>query len=77
MTSKLKTKPEALVPSLADQLRAAQAAAEELIESEAQRIKSTVDAAGLPINWIRANLRARMGGSCNCACALRLLETKK
>jgi hypothetical protein len=61
-------------PALEEQLRAAQAAASEVIEAEAQKIKSSPDGAPLPIDWIRANIRATTrGGRCNCATALAIL----
>jgi hypothetical protein len=64
--------------SLADQIRAAQQAAEELIEREAQKIKASRDGARLPIDWIRLDIRTRMkGGQCHCRCALNLLERDK
>jgi hypothetical protein len=48
-----------------------------VIEAEVRRIKATPDASGLPIDWIRMNLRARMGGDCNCRVVLKLDEKKK
>jgi hypothetical protein len=76
---KLKTKQQPEVSagaSLAERIRSILAEAEAVIEAEAQRIKATVDAQGLPIDWIRQNLRARTGGSCNCRCVLKLDEKK-
>jgi hypothetical protein len=65
-------KPEA---SLADRIREIISEAEAAIESEVLRIKAT-DGQSLPIDWLRADLRTRTGGNCDCRCALKLLEGK-
>jgi hypothetical protein len=65
-------------PSLADQLRAAQAAAEEFIQKEVQRIKNSPEGETLPIAWLAANIRATTrANECHCKCALALLEKEK
>jgi hypothetical protein len=64
--------------SLAAQIRAAQNRAAQVIESEAQRIKKSPEGELLPIDWIRLNIRAiARAGSCDCKCALSLLEDQK
>jgi hypothetical protein len=76
---KLKAKQPQSAPdkgrSLADQLRAAQAAAEEFIQKEVQRIKDSPEGASLPIAWLASNIRATTrAGGCHCKCALALLD---
>jgi hypothetical protein len=66
-------KPEA---SLADRIREIRAESEAIIEAEVQRLRAT-DAQGLPENWVRADLRLKTGGGCDCRCALKLLEPKQ
>ena len=62
--------------SLADQIRAAQQAAEELIAAKVQELK--VAHPTLPVGWLEMDLRHRMkGGACDCKCALALLEKEK
>jgi hypothetical protein len=62
-------------PSLAAQIRAAQARAAQVVEAEAQRIKNSEEGRILSIDWIRMNVRAlARAGSCDCKCALSLLE---
>ena len=63
--------------SLAERLEQARAEAEEFIEQKVRELKVTPDAASLPIDWLRQDLRKRHGGSCNCKCALSLLEDEK
>ena len=65
---------EASLAALADRIRAARAEAEAFIESKVNELKASPDAASLPIDWLRANLRALNGGSCNCRVALKLME---
>jgi hypothetical protein len=61
-------------PSLADQIRAAQAAAEEFIESKVQEIKNSPDGQSLPISWLRQNIFAvHKARGCSCRCALSLM----
>ena len=70
---KLKAKQEAPAkgPSLAEQLRAAQAAAEAYIEEIAQKEKAMSPLQ--PLDWHRLNLRLMYGRDA-CGCALKLLE---
>ena len=74
---KFKTKPapvEAPEVLLAAQIRAAQAAAAEVVEAHAQAIKSSPEGASLPIDWLRMNIRATtFAGACDCKVALALL----
>jgi hypothetical protein len=61
-------------PSPAQQIKAARAVAEKIIESRAQEVKAS-DGAPLPIEWIRQNVRAMAkAGGCSCKCALAILE---
>jgi len=61
--------------SLADQIRSAQARAAQVVEQEAQRIKASEEGRLIPIDFIRMNIRAlARAGSCDCKCALSLLE---
>jgi hypothetical protein len=66
---------EAPAPSLAERISQIRAEAAAVVEAEVARLKATPDACSLPIDWLRADLRARTG-SCSCACALALLEPK-
>ena len=81
LLKKSQPKPEVLDKpgtSLADQLRAAQAAAEEFIQKEVQRIKDSPEGATLPIAWLASNIRATTrAGGCHCKCALALLDREK
>ena len=62
-------------PSLADQLRAAQQAAEDFIQNKVQELK--VAHPKLPIGWLEMDLRTRMrGGQCHCECVLNILGEK-
>jgi hypothetical protein len=64
--------------SLEERIRSTMEEAGAVIEAEAQGRKASPDAAMLPIDWLRMNTRAPSGGgSCNCKCALKLLEKKK
>jgi hypothetical protein len=67
---------EAPTPSLAERIRAIRDECEKIIEAEVQRVKAT-DGQGLPIDWLRQDLRARTGGHCDCRCALKLMEPKQ
>ena len=68
--AKAQPAPEPL--SLADQIRAAQQAAEDFIQSKVRELK--VAHPKLPIGWLEMDLRHRMkGGSCNCKCVLNIL----
>lgn len=64
--------------SLADQIRAAQAAAAEFVERKVQEIKDSPEGESLPIEWLRQNLRATTrAGGCSCKAALVLLDREK
>jgi hypothetical protein len=74
---KAKSQPQAapvVGPSLAEQLRAAQAAAEEYIESVAQKEKAASPLQ--PLEWHRLDIRLRFGRSA-VDCALKLLEVEE
>jgi hypothetical protein len=61
--------------SLADQIRAAQAAAAEFVESKVQEIKDSPEGELLPIDWLRMNIRATTrAGGCACKAALSLIN---
>jgi hypothetical protein len=80
MKFKIKSAPKQEVPatvraSLADQIREAQKAAAQVVEAQAQKIKASEEGRQLPLDWIRMNIRAlARAGSCDCKCALSLLE---
>jgi hypothetical protein len=74
---KAKSQPQAAPqpgPSLADQLRAAQAAAEEYIEKVVQGLKR--EHTLLSVEWIAQDLRLKYGRNA-VACALALLELEE
>jgi hypothetical protein len=81
--ARFKTQPkpqEAAVvrPSLAEQIRAAQAAATEFVERKVQEIKDSPEGELLPIEWLRLNIRATTrANGCACKAALALLDEKK
>jgi hypothetical protein len=68
--------PEKSGSDLAERIKQIRAEAEAIIEAEVQRVKAG-EAQGLPIDWLRQDLRARTGGGCDCRCALALLEPKQ
>lgn len=75
MKVKTKPQPEASAEvSLAEQLRAAQAAAEEYVEAVALREKAASPLQ--PLEWHRLNLRLRFGRSA-CDCALALIDQEQ
>jgi hypothetical protein len=80
---KTRSQPKALEVSpdsraaFAARLEQIRAEAEAFIEEKVRALKATPDSQLLPIDWLRADLRKRHGGSCNCRCALSLLEDEK
>jgi hypothetical protein len=80
MRFKIKSAPKPVVAlergqPLAEQITAAKEIAAQVVEAEAQRIKASEEGRLLPIDWIRQNIRAiARAGSCDCKCALSLLE---
>jgi len=74
--AKSQPQPEAPKASLAERITQARAEAEAFIESKVRELKASPDAAMLPIDWLRQDLRKRHGGSCNCRCALSLMENE-
>lgn len=59
--------------SLADRIRQARREAEAFVESKVRELKASEEGSGLPIDWLRQNLKARNGGNCSCRVALSLL----
>jgi hypothetical protein len=79
MKFKIKSAPKPVVAlergrPLAERLEQARAEAGEFIEQKVRELKASPDAASLPVDWIRMNLRALNGWACNCRVALSLLE---
>jgi hypothetical protein len=69
--------PEVGPSSLAERLTQARDEAEAFIETKVVELKASEEGKLLPIDWLRANLRTRHGGGCNCTVALKLMgETK-
>ena len=77
MINKLRSKQQAkeapVAPSLADRIKETCGLAEQYIESKVRELKATPDAALLPIDWLRQDLKTRHGGNCSCRVALALL----
>jgi hypothetical protein len=79
MMAKTKSAPKLVVAlergrPLAERLEQARAEAEEFIEQKVRELKALPDAASLPIDWLRQDLRRRHGGHCSCRVVLSLLS---
>jgi hypothetical protein len=61
----------------ADRIKQARDEAAEFVESKVRELKNSPEGRELPIDWLRANLRAtNRTGSCDCKLALALLGPK-
>ena len=62
--------------SLAERIEQIRAEALAFVEMKVQELKASPEGKPLPIDWLRNDLRSRTGGSCNCRCALKIMEQK-
>lgn len=67
-------KPEETPVSLAERIEQIRAETEAFIESKVAELKASPEGRLLPIDWLRADLRRRTGGDCNCKCVSAILE---